>query len=124
MADPRLIRVTIIKAAALRERARLLVRDACRLVVEAEALRRRVTRCAACHGSLKAADATVSGGYVPASNARSGGSTRVHLRCLVRWITACLRSDPGRAMSGSHAPPRRGEAVDASGARPHATLFP
>jgi hypothetical protein len=57
---------------------------------------RRALRCAACHDSLEATDATVRVSYVPVGEFRSGRLTRVHLRCLVRWLTGYLRTDPGR----------------------------
>ena len=57
---------------------------------------RRALRCAACHDSLEATDATVRVSYIPDGECRSGGLTRVHVRCLVRWLSGCLRSDPGR----------------------------
>jgi hypothetical protein len=57
---------------------------------------RRALRCAACHDSLEATDLTVRVGYVPAGEFRSGRLARVHLGCLVRWFTGCLRSDLGR----------------------------
>jgi hypothetical protein len=57
---------------------------------------RRAMRCAACYDSLEATEATVRVSYVPAGEFRGGRLARVHLGCLVRWLTGCLRSDPGR----------------------------
>ena len=53
-------------------------------------------RCGACHHPLGDTDAKFIVGYVPAGETLSWGTTQVHLRCLELWVSACLRSDPGR----------------------------